>query len=762
MPWTPLRSLTALLAAALVLIPQSQSGIPPVWRSVGPGGGGAMFVPSFNPHQSDELFAACDMSELFHTTNLGQEWKTVPFQEIQGGRQSQVQFTSDPGILYCLDMTQIEGGDTRTLVRSVDGGLTWSPLPSDPTGAEGYTLMADSASTSRLLLSGWCHLFFSDNSGTSFDLKFTGDCNGDGLHVGGAFFDGSMIFVGTNAGLLVSTNGGDTFTDAGVPGIPTGKRIASFAGAKQDGIIRLFALVAESVYGGIPPEDFFYPHQDVYVLDWGQTAWQLKNGGLPTEEGYGLAFVGMAQNDITTAYVSGQTPDEQPMIYKTINGGDSWDRALDVNNNGNVYTGWAGHQGDRQWSYGGGTTGFCVCPNDKNRAAFTDYGFLHLTTDGGTTWHQAYVNPGDENPTGSAIPKGKAYHGVGLENTSCWWLHWSNPEDVFGCYTDIRGVRSEDGGDSWSFNYTGHTENTAYCCLQPPGSNTLYLATSSVHDIYQSTYLTDSRIDGGSGRVLQSTDGGKTWTVNHDFGHPVIWLASDPTHPARVYASVVHSSQGGIYVTQNIEAPGGAVWTKAANPPRTEGHPFNIHVLPDGKVICTYSGRRTSSGFTASSGFFVSSNQGSSWEDRSDPGMHYWTKDITADPSDPSGNTLYVGVFSGWGGPSNDLGGLYRTINLGQSWERVLTLHRVTSCSLNPSNPNEAYVTTETEGLWHTSNLHATTPVFERVETYPFRQPERVFFNPYDLNEIWVTSFGNGIRIGTMEGGTGVCGWRMY
>ncbi len=762
MPWTPLYSSKVVLVFALLLVRSSQAEIPNTWRSVGPGGGGAMFVPSFSPHQSDELFAACDMSELFHTTNLGQDWKTVPFREIQGGRQSQVQFTSDPDILYCLDLTQIEGGDTRTPVRSMDGGLTWSPLPTDPTYAEGYTLLADPASTTRLLISAWCHLYYSDNGGTSFDLKFTGDCGGDGLHVSGALFDGSMIFVGTNAGLLVSANGGNTFSDAGVPGIPSGKHIASFAGAKQDGTTRLFAIVADSVYGGIPPEDFFYSHQDVYVLDWGQPAWQLKSAGLPTGEGYGLAFVGMAGNDISTAYVSGQTPNENPMIYKTINGGDHWDSILDVNNNGNVRTGWAGHQGDRQWSYGGGTTGFCVAPDNKNRAAFTDYGFLHLTTDGGTTWQQAYVNPADGNPLGSSTPKGRAYRGVGLENTSCWWLHWTTPTHVFGCYTDIRGARTEDGGNSWSFDYTGHTENTAYFCLQPPGSDVLYLATSSVHDIYQSTYLTDSRIDGGSGRVLQSIDGGQTWTVNHDFGHPVIWLAADPTHPARVYASVVHSSQGGIYVTQDIHASGGSIWTRTATPPRTQGHPFNIQVLVDGTVVCSYSGRRTGSGFTTSSGFFVSTNGGSNWEDRSDPGMHYWTKDITVDPSDPSGNTVYAGVFSGWGGPPNNLGGLYRTMNLGQSWERILTLDRVTSCTLHPNNPEEAFVTSETEGLWHTDTLNTADPLFERVENYPFRQPERVFFNPYDPDEIWVTSFGNGIRIGKVPEGTGVSGWRMY
>ena len=29
----------------------------------------------------------------------------------------------------------------------------------------------------------------------------------------------------------------------------------------------------------------------------------------------------------------------------------------------------------------------------------------------------------------------------------------------------------------------------------------------------------------------------------------------------------------------------------------------------------------------------------------------------------------------------------------------------------------------------------------------PFRQPERVFFNPFNPNEVWVTSFGGGVMV---------------
>src|SRR5688572_7669477 len=83
-----------------------------------------------------------------------------------------------------------------------------------------------------------------------------------------------------------------------------------------------------------------------------------------------------------------------------------------------------------------------------------------------------------------------------------------------------------------------------------------------------------------------------------------------------------------------------------------------------------YSARRAGSplAFTASSGVFVSTNGGQSWQDRSHNGMRYWTKDVVIDPHDPNQNTWYAAVFSGWGGAPNGLGGLYRTTNRGVNW----------------------------------------------------------------------------------------------
>lgn len=278
----------------------------------------------------------------------------------------------------------------------------------------------------------------------------------------------------------------------------------------------------------------------------------------------------------------------------------------------------------------------------------------------------------------------------------------------------------------------------------------MYACASSVHDMYQSTYLKDAQIDGGTGELLFSTNGGTSWSSLKNFGRPVIAMAIDPTNNNVAYASVIHSSQGGIFKTTNLSAGAASTWTKLTNPPRTEGHPYNVMVLNDGSVVCTYSGRRTAAGaFTASSGVFYSTDGGTTWNDRSHTGMYYWTKDLTIDPNDATQNTWYAGVFSGWGGPPNGLGGVYKTTNRGVNWTKINSLDRVEQIAVHPANANILYVSTEADGLWYSSNGTAGTPTFSLVSGYDFQHPMRVFFNPYNTNEVWITSFGNGIKTGS-------------
>lgn len=729
---------------------------PTSFSSRGIGGGGALFACSINPANNSEYYIACDMGELFHSTNYGLSYDQVHFTELIAGHNSKVCFTNSVGVLYSVSYAN----NMVVPMKSTDNGVTWSPLPGNPdNNEETFSIDTDYNNPNRVIISYYGEIHFSNNGGTTFTQIHTA-ATAAGNVVAGVFFDGNNIYIGTNDGVLVSTNGGTTWTTATISGLPTNERIWSFAAAKVGAVTRFFCITADvaDIYVGVVGSDYFNYPKGIYSVDYGSGNWVSKSTGINFSTTYPM-FVGMATNDINTVYVAGSNSISEPIVLKTTNAGTSWANTFNTSGNANIITGWSGQGGDRGWSYGECPFALAVAPNNANSVIFGDFGFVHKTSNGGTGWQQAYINTSGQHPAGASTPPNQNCQSIGIENTTCWQVHWINANNLWSCFSDIRGIRSTDAGSSWSFNYTGHTGNSAYRVVQHPTNGTLFMGTSNIHDIYQSTYLQDSRLDvnDANGKIMYSTNNGASWQNLRVFNHPVFWIALDPNNPNRAYASVIHynggAGIGGIYMTNDLNNLSASSWTLLPNPPRTEKHPASIVVLNDGNMVCTYSGRRTSAGaFTASSGVFIYNPTSNTWSDVSHTGMYYWTKDIVVDPNDPTQNTWYVGVFSGWGGPPNGLGGLYKTTNRGTSWTKLTgtTLDRVTSCTFNPNNANQVYLTTEGQGLWISHNINAATPSFSMVPSYPFQQPERVFFNPYNSSEIWVTSFGNGMKTGTV------------
>lgn len=730
-------TLTTLLATAQ----QDPWRAPRSFTSLGVGGGGAQFGPAFSPHQPDVLFVAGDMSHLQRSTDLGEHWTVVDHRQLQAGSLEQLAFTGSPQAAWALDFA---GDDQGKLVRSLDGGITWSAAPIDPTGGDVWSLAAD-PNGNRILVASYDRLYCSRDGGASFANVFTDGSNG--VRIAGVAFDGSAIFVGTNTGVLQSTDGGQSFAPAGYGGWPANTGCSGFCGARSGGGLRLFAVTApsSSLWPGITGAEYSATN-GVRVLDVGPGAsWQLRATGIS-----GQPFFAAMANDRDVAWLAGSRfngSEQAPAVWRTQDGGQSWQSVLQTQNNQNVATSWQGHGGDRGWSYGEYALGFAVHPFDGSRAMVSDLGGFHLTSDGGGSWRAAFVATASRNPAGAPTPRRRSYLSNGSQNTSVWALCWSDPSTLLACASDVRAMRSTDGGAQWSLDFSGHTQNTM-CHAVRHGDGTLYAGSSTAHDLYQSTYLTDSRLDGAGGQLLRSTDGGRQWTVLRDFGDPVVWLALDPARTGTLYVSTIDHSggDGGIWRTDDLGNGSGASWTALAAPPRTEGHPFVVRVLADGTLVATFSGRRDGSGaFTASSGVFLSQDRGQSWLDRSDANMHWWTKDLVVDASDPTQSTWLVGVWSGWGGAPNGRGGLYRTRDRGQSWQRVWQQDRVSSCTVDPLDAQIAFVTTETQGLWCTLDLQSASPTFQPVGAFPFRQPERVFFAPHDPCELWVTTFGNGV-----------------
>ena len=687
------------------------------------------------------------MSELFHSTDFGNSYTQVHHSKLQVFNTSTYEFTNDPNIAY----SNFNDGNEGYPVKTVDGGNSWQPMTgyNVSTYGQAYKVSANYSNPLQVLISAYGDILFSNNGGNTFSLVKHTINNGAGLLMGGVFWDGANIFIGTNEGLITSTNSGASFAVQTTTGIPAGQLITSFTGGRIGSNLRFACITANTadVYNGIMPWDYYSFAKGIYIMDDDNGVWASRSAGINFFADF-VMYIAMPRGDINTIYLGGNdNVYGGPLIYKSTTAGTNWTKVFHT-----VNTAWEGDSGDKQWTWSETCFGIAVSPTNPNKVLFTNYSNVQATTDGGSTWKQAYVNTADQHPAGAPTPQKQTYTTIGLENTTCWQVHWQSATNMFGCFSDIGGIRSTDAGSKWGFTYSGFSANSLYRIAAATNGN-MYGACSNIHDMYQSTRLADAPLDAsdGNGKIVYSSDNGDTWTNLHVFSHPVFWLAIDPNNQERMYASVISSTQGGIYTTNNLSAGASSTWTKLVNPPRTEGHPASIVVLNDGTMVCSFSGRRTSSGFTNSSGVFVYDPASGMWTDESDAGMHYWTKDIIIDPADATQNTWYVAVFSGWGGAPNGLGGLYKTTDRGISWTKLTgsQFDRVTSITFNPQNYNEAYLTTETQGLWMSNNMNTVTPTWSLVQSYPFRQPERVFFNPYNPSEMWVSSFGNGMKVGT-------------
>ena len=756
---TPLYKILLLMCLSL-LNTLASFAQPTVFESKGMGGGGATFQPSISPFNDGLYYITSDMSHVLKSENAGQTFGQIHSNEFQAsGQHSKIQFTADPDILYSFGFTGYPAPNEP--MKSMDGGQTWTALTGDPTNGGVWQLFADPTTTQRVVLCSYREVFLSTDGGVSFKSIYA---PGSSVYLGGVFWDGTDIYIAVNGAtpngstplLLVSNTNGTDFIAQSVNGDFTeGHYFRTMEGVKDaHGQVHLYAVTMHSTFGGLLFSEWWGPTRKLLRLDYSNDAtWQSISGaatGLQlTSDGgsFHPNHIVTCASAPNTLYVGGYDAPAME-VYRSNDSGQTWSLVLDCENdnqNQNIATGWIGAGGDFNWWWSGSVLGMEVADSNPDVVIITDFVSAHHTRDGGVSWQALYVSPTDLTPSGSNSSTNKAYRSNGFEVTTCWDMHWFSENELFVGYSDVQGFISDDKGDSWSTDYTYPKKyNTTYGITPAPNGEKIYACVSDKHDMYGNIYLTDALIDSGTGEIFESLDKGKTWTRTYDFQRVVLDLAIDTKNPNRFYACVANSTDGGIYYSKDY----GNSWSLLPAPPRTEGHPVEIKVLEENTLVAVFSARYHEGVFTPSSGIFVSADNGQTWQDRSDPRMQYWTMDLEIAADDP--NLWFAGVRSHWGANNMHQGGVYKSTNQGLSWERINDFYRVQSISLHPEDSNVGYICTHDyfEGLQYSENLNDPSPDFSPVNAYPFDRPNKVHFNPYDATEVWVTSFGNGLKKG--------------
>lgn len=748
---------------------------PASWTSKGIGGGGAIYAPSISPFNSNKVHIACDMSDFFYSYDFGVNFTTTHYQNLTVFHNSITRFTTDSSI--CYNLRNISVGYAP--VKSTDGGITWFNItnPAASTSAfKCYDLYANPNSTTQIIVSDKYNIYISNNGGTNFSSPIFTSAASRGMHLAGVFFDpdNNDIYVCTNKGLFTSTNAGVNFSSySSVPGIDTTTYdIASFEGTKQSGKIK---FVCTTIFNNSSPHTMdgsdVTAFRNMYMINWGQPSWTSIRPTLPDSSVDKPFFVRMVPNDTSFFYLGGTTnvafngSHAVMCVYKTTNGGYNFSNifltASNLSNNGIFYTGWYGYSNDPQfyqhaWYGGSVVTGICVDPNDRNRVFALNTSVPFKTTNAGQTWEQSYVNPSEENIPGALVPSYKSYTSNGLETTVCYNLMWADSSTLLTSFADLLLVRSTDAGNKWHFAYKGFPYNQRIndvaVIIKNSLNGNLYAATGEV--LGSAGRWDDNLVDPAiyRGAISFSTDKGANWDTLHNFNAIVSSICFDPNNPKRMYATVMNfkntsKSAGGIYVNDDITVNPDA-FTLLTVPDRTQGRAASIQVLNDSTLVAVYTGRTQVSGFsfTDSSGVFVSTNGGANWADRTQFGMRYFTHSLTIDPNDASQNTWLACTRN-----TNFLGtasqpGVWRTTNRGINWTKIFDSSTV-RVNFHPSRANEMYLSTEFTGLYYATNTNST-PSFIRQSQYPFRNSTGVFFSPYNSNEVWTTSLGNGTRVG--------------
>jgi hypothetical protein len=113
------------------------------WQIIGPGGGGAQFIPTISPHDPRTVVVACDMTGSYITHDGGQTWREFNL------RTRVDSFAFDP-----VNPKVIYAGASG-LFRSDDDGARWSLIFPDPASGVGERMIGDHADHSFVSGDNW-------------------------------------------------------------------------------------------------------------------------------------------------------------------------------------------------------------------------------------------------------------------------------------------------------------------------------------------------------------------------------------------------------------------------------------------------------------------------------------------------------------------------------------------------------------------------------------------------------------------------------
>lgn len=533
------------------------------------------------------------------------------------------------------------------------------------------------------------------------------------------------VYVGTGRGVFRSTNGGRSWTSAGlVP--PASTYRSSVPGVTS---LSVDPRTPSTVYAGLNSQwdggkwngGTTFRHAVYKTADGGKTWRALHLIGQP---------VAISPTGPPIIYAAAGGRGGESRLLRSADGGRSWQPAdsglpstylwalaFDPAAPGSVYAA-MGQRGIFESSDGGGrwravrvsvayreVTAIAVDPRQPQTIyAGTDTGVIK-SLDGGRSWRMANAAMGG--------------HGRdrGYMQVTALLVDNRHSQTVYAT-TGCAGVfKSTDGGHTWASANEGLRPQcpSSYALALDPRASQVVYAADAVRGMFKSldggarwhtannglslTWVSSLAVDPQAPRTVyasagelglfKSSDASAHWRLLASAPHLVEGIALDSSDPRNIL--VVAAAYGVVRTTD-----AGSTWTEAS-----------LGADSRKATVVALSGTTAYAG-TSGDGVFGSTDGGRTWRPLGPSGViHVQALAIT--PADPT--VVYAGVFG-----SQGRGDLYKSSNGGSSWQRLYGARGidVSAIALDPENSANVYVGAEGAGgvdkstdggaTWHATN----------------------------------------------------------
>lgn len=741
------------------------------WVSVGPGGGGHVYVPTVNPHDSDHVFVSCDMTSSFMTSNGGESWRMF---NLRGVISFYVFDPSNDDVVYAK---------SSSLYRSTDKGATWNLLYPSPLNVKGIVSKRDHAEETIQTVDGLqrdvlalaidpdnskrlyaairigdkLSFFISDDWGKQWQEERT--LMGE---VKDIFIDPSSpkknrtIYI-TQKNSIEVLKDGKWKTNEGPGGV---KNLTSYSSgySKDHQKFVIYAMSGNS---------YFNRNEDlsgIYITFDGGRKWEnreseliaMKMKGTDTPRWDAIATSKEHPEVLYVSYANLRTSKDSLLIGVAMSEdyGKTWELMWkdNVNVDGGIVTpnmedGWLNEMFGPWW--GENPTHLGVSPTNPKICYTTDYGRVIKTIDGGKTWQQVYTEKVNDG-----------WASTGLQVTTVYSVEFDpfDIDHILMSNTDIGLMESFDGGSHWKSAVKDNgvpkrwVNTTYWSAFDPDVKDKIWTVMSNVHDLPRPKMWRNRPLNTYQGGILSSSDGGKSWQSASDsigeaaYTHILIDHDSDPKNRT-LYACAFGK---GVY--KSID--NGKSWSLKNN--GIEGdEPFAWRIIKkeyDGELFLIVSrrGEDGSIGNNMDGAVYRSKDGAESWIRMKLPDGANAPTSLLIDPDSPNQITL-----STWGREmegeftSDTGGGIFISEDDGLTWKNVLKkdqhIHDLTidmrnkvyySCGFNSS----AY---RSEDRGHT---------WKRIKGYNFKWAKRVDIDPRTPDNIFISTFGGGVWHGPAKG----------